>query len=74
MSVSYDNKANPGKLDLAAARILAGTQQVFEQETEELQDSESVGRCFEEAQAASAATEVTRSRFFNVFMVFSFFP
>jgi hypothetical protein len=73
--------AKPGTLDLAAARILTGTPQGFvEQELPVLQDVlvEQAALCFEaqlvpqsfvEAQAARAATEVTRSRVFSVFMV-----
>jgi hypothetical protein len=78
--VSYEVIANPGTLDLAAARILVGTAQGFvEQDVPVLQDVlvEQAAFCFVgqlpqsfvEAQAASKAAEVTRSRVFSVFMV-----
>jgi len=70
--VSYEDMVKPGTFDCAAARILAGTAQGFVQEVEELQDPESMLHCFEEAQAARAATDVTRSRVFSVFMVLWF--
>jgi hypothetical protein len=72
--------AKPGTLDLAAARMLAGTPLGFvEQELPVLQDVlvEQAAFCFVgqlpqsfvEAQAASKAAEVTRSRVFSVIMV-----
>jgi hypothetical protein len=54
--------AKPGTLDLAAARMLAGT-------PPDCDELESLWSGFEEAHAARAATEVTRSRVFSVFIV-----